>query len=159
MLKLLFIALALLAPFSAFAGEISDFDIATYSLTGKDGQPSGMQMRLSRLDGKWVMEGKGKESTDSWKNISCDSGCEYRVSTNLEQEASCHLSRVTCPSSLMLRAFRIWPVPSAGSQRKMTLQKGAMHLFLWSPGSLYRCLCNGLLGLILNPAVNTDAAR
>lgn len=87
MLKLLFIALALLAPFSVFAGEISDFDIATYSLTGKDGQPSGMQMRLSRIDGKWVMEGKGKEPTDSWKNIICDSGCEYRVSTNLEQEA------------------------------------------------------------------------
>jgi hypothetical protein len=86
MFKALFITLAILAPFFAFAGEISDFDIATYSLTGKDGQPSGMQMRLSRPNGKWVMEGKEKESTAPWKNIGCDAGCEYRVSSNSEQE-------------------------------------------------------------------------
>jgi TonB family protein len=85
--KLLIITLAFLAPFMAFAGEISDIDIATYSLTGKDGQPIGMQMRLSRSNGKWVMEGKKKEPAAPWKNLSCDTGCEYRTSTNLEQEA------------------------------------------------------------------------
>ena len=60
MFKLLLIAVVFFAPLSSLAGEISDFDIATYSLTGKDGQPSGMQMRLSRTNGKWVMEGKKK---------------------------------------------------------------------------------------------------
>lgn len=87
MQKLILITLAVFAPFFAFAGEISVIDIATYSLTGKDGQPSGMQMRLSRPNGKWVMEGKEKESTAPWKNLSCDTGCEYRASTNSEQEA------------------------------------------------------------------------
>lgn len=82
--KLLFVAFVFLAPFFAFAGEISDFDIATYSLTGKDGQPSGMQMRLTKTNGKWVMEGKEKGTLAPWKNISCDTGCEYRASTNAE---------------------------------------------------------------------------
>ena len=86
MLRLLLVAVALLSPFFAFAGEISDLDIATYSLTGRDGQPSGMQMRLSRPDGKWVMEGKNAPSSP-WKNISCDGGCEYRESIISEQEA------------------------------------------------------------------------
>ncbi len=85
MSKLLLIAVVFFAPLSSLAEEISDFDIATYSLTGKDGQPSGMQMRLSRTNGNWVMEGK-KEPMAPWKNISCDTGCEYRASTNTEQE-------------------------------------------------------------------------
>lgn len=69
------------------AGEISDFDLATYALTGKDGQPIGMQIRLSRTNGKWVMEGKEKELQTPWKDISCDNGCEYRASMNAEREA------------------------------------------------------------------------
>lgn len=86
MSKLLYIALTLLIPLLALAGEISDFDIATYSLNGKDGRPSGMEMRLSKSNGKWVMEGKKEEPNAPWKNISCDTGCEYRVSTNAEEE-------------------------------------------------------------------------
>jgi hypothetical protein len=73
-------------PFCALAGEISDFDVATYSLIGKNGQPSEMQIRLSISNGKWIMEGKEKEISAQWKNISCDTGCEYRTSTNAEQE-------------------------------------------------------------------------
>lgn len=86
MSKLLLIAVVFFAPISSLAGEISDFDIAAYSLTGKDGQPSGRQMRLSKTNGKWIMEGKEKEPMAPWKNISCDTGCEYRASTNTEQE-------------------------------------------------------------------------
>ncbi len=37
MSKLLFIAIVFFAPLSCLAGGISDFDIATCSLTGKDG--------------------------------------------------------------------------------------------------------------------------
>src|SRR5678810_122493 len=87
MSKLLLIAVVCLTPLSALAGEISDFDIGTYSLTGRDGQPSGMQMRLSKTNGKWVMEGKEKEALAPWKNISCDTGCEYRAATKAEHEA------------------------------------------------------------------------
>lgn len=86
MSKSLYIVFALLIPLLALAGEISDFDIATYSLTGKDGRPSGMEMRLSKSNGIWVMQGKEKEAKAPWKNISCDTGCEYRASTNVEQE-------------------------------------------------------------------------
>lgn len=79
------IAFAIFASLSAYAGEITDIDIGTYELSGKDGQPSGMQMRLSRSNGKWVMEGKESESKAPWKNISCDTGCEYRTSTSVER--------------------------------------------------------------------------
>ena len=85
MSKLLLIAIAFLTPLSAFAVEISDFDIATYELTGKDGQSSNMQMRLSKNSGKWVME--GREGSAAWKNISCDSGCDYRMSSTAERAA------------------------------------------------------------------------
>lgn len=81
----LLITLVLLVPLIAVAGEISDFDVATYALITKDGQPSGMQIRLSRAHGKWIME--GKESRAPWKIISCDTGCDYRKSTHVEQEA------------------------------------------------------------------------
>jgi len=85
MLKFLLI-ITFLVPLAMHAGEITDFDIATYSLTGKDGQPTGMLMRLSKINNKWVMEGKERGSNAPWKNISCDKGCEYRVSTKVEHE-------------------------------------------------------------------------
>jgi len=65
-----------------FVNEISDFDIATYALTQSNGQLTGMQMRLSKSNGKWLME--GKEANTQWKNISCERGCDYRTSTNSE---------------------------------------------------------------------------
>ena len=86
MRKLLLVSLVQLASFSVLAGEISDMDIATYSLTGKDGKPTGTQMRLSKPDGKWLMEGKQAPSAP-WKNVSCDKGCEYRTSLISEQGA------------------------------------------------------------------------
>jgi hypothetical protein len=82
--KRLLLASTLLAPALAAAGDISDFDIATYSLDGKDGQPSGIEMRLSKVNGKWVMEGK-EGGASPWKSISCDAGCEYRASTDSER--------------------------------------------------------------------------
>lgn len=85
--KFILIAISLLYSAMTFAGEISDFDIATYALTDKDGKSVGMQMRLSKSNGKWLMEGKNKDSADAWKNISCDTGCEYRASTVSEQAA------------------------------------------------------------------------
>ena len=79
------IAISLLVPVVAnAAGEISDFDIATYALTRADGQPTGMQMRLTKANGKWRME--GKEGNAPWKNISCDAGCDYRASSSSEAE-------------------------------------------------------------------------
>jgi hypothetical protein len=85
MFKLLLIAAVFLAPLSALAGEISDIDIATYELAGKNNQPSNMQIRLSKTNGKWVME--GKQGSASWKNISCDSGCDYSASSSAEMAA------------------------------------------------------------------------
>lgn len=86
MFKLLLITVALFLPLTIYAGEITDFDIATYSLTKKDGRPTGMQMRLSKVNNKWIMEGKEKDSKAPWKNISCDTGCEYRASSKIEHK-------------------------------------------------------------------------
>ena len=76
------VAVALFASISALATEISDIDIGTYELAGKNNQPSNMQMRLSRSNDKWVME--GKQGSAPWKNISCDHGCDYRDSSLAE---------------------------------------------------------------------------
>lgn len=86
MYKFLLIIIAFLVPLIIYAEEITDFDIATYSLNDKDGQPTGMLIRLSKVNNKWVMEGKEKGANAAWKNISCDYGCEYRVSTQMEHE-------------------------------------------------------------------------
>jgi hypothetical protein len=64
--------------------QISSFDIATYVLTNKDGQPTKMQIRLSQNQGAWVME--GREVPAPWKIISCDTGCEYRASIHEEED-------------------------------------------------------------------------
>lgn len=84
MLTRRFFALALLVPSMVLCNEISDYDVATYSLSGKDGKPSGMMLRLEKSNGKWIVYGKKKEPTDPWKNISCDAGCDYRASTAAE---------------------------------------------------------------------------
>jgi hypothetical protein len=85
MRKLLLSLMVCLTPACVTASEISSFDVGTYALTKSDGQPIGMEMRLSRFQGKWMMEGKDAESTAPWKNISCDSGCEYRVTSAAER--------------------------------------------------------------------------
>ncbi|AXF86098.1 hypothetical protein DTO96_101839 [Ephemeroptericola cinctiostellae] len=83
-MRKLLLVITLFVSFSALAREISDFDMATYELLGKNGQLTGMQMRLSRANNQWVME--GKERGAPWRNISCDRGCEYRTSTKTERE-------------------------------------------------------------------------
>ena len=157
--KLLLITLALLAPFFAFAGEISDFDIATYSLTGKNGQPSGMQMRLSRPNGKWVMEEK-EESTAPWRNISCDTACEYRASTNSEQEA--YLS--SFPGD-MQKQFDISCIQNMANafcrltKKNDTLKGGYALIALVTGKPVPMSLQRLTKPHPSNPAVNTDAAR
>ena len=66
------------------ASEISEFDVATYVMIGKNGQPTKMQIRLSQSKGTWVME--GREAPGEWKSISCDKGCEYRTLTKDEED-------------------------------------------------------------------------
>ena len=83
--RLIVAVLASVVWLSCIAAEIGAADAATYALTGKDGQPTGMQVRLWKNGEKWVMEGKEGES--HWKNISCDRGCDYRPSTIEERNA------------------------------------------------------------------------
>jgi hypothetical protein len=82
-IAVLLIALILISPF-AFAGEISETDMGTYVLLGRDRAPTDMFYRLSKSGEKWAME--GKKPGGSWKNISCDKGCDYRRTTDSEIE-------------------------------------------------------------------------
>ena len=158
MSKLLLIAIAFLAPFSALAGEISDFDIATYELTGKDGQSSGMQMRLSKMNGKWVME--GREGSASWKNISCDSGCDYRASSSAESTA--YLAEF--PSEMQKR-FDIACIQNVANAfcrltKKDDSSKGGYALIALVTGKPVPLSMKRLTKpYSSNPAVNTGAAR
>ena len=82
MFKRLFIAVILLGSMSANAANpISELDFGTYELGRVDRQLTGMQMRLSKANGTWLMEGR---EGGSWENISCDRGCDYRLSTTKE---------------------------------------------------------------------------
>lgn len=69
----------------AFAQPVSDLDAGTYTVLGKNGAPSTAAYRFTMPAGKWVAEGKIGE--EPWKNISCDAGCEYRVSSAAEAES------------------------------------------------------------------------
>ena len=159
MLRRLLLALALVAPAVVFSGEISDFDIATYSLTGRDGQPSGMQMRLSKLNGKWVMEGKEKESAP-WKNISCDTGCEYRTSTNSEQEAYLASFPGDMPIHFDIACIQNMADAFCRLTKKNDASKGGYALIALVTGKPVPMSLQRLTRPYpSNPAVNTDAAR
>lgn len=82
-LFLLVAALILISPCS-IAGEISETDSGTYVLLGHNNAPVDMFYRLTKSGEKWVMD--GKKPGDSWKNISCDKGCDYTVATPREIE-------------------------------------------------------------------------
>jgi hypothetical protein len=69
----------------ALAQPVSDLDAGTYAVLGKNGAPSAAAYRFSTAGGKWVAE--GKIGGEPWRNISCDAGCEYRVSSASEAES------------------------------------------------------------------------
>ena len=77
----LFFAIAL-SVFSATAAELSEQDAGTFIILDQKGAPTEMSYRLSVNNGKWAAEGKKSGST--WANISCDTGCEYRASSESE---------------------------------------------------------------------------
>lgn len=73
---------ALFYSFVAASAELSESDTGTYVVLDKNRTPTEMFYRLSKSDGKWVME--GKKPGHDWANISCDAGCEYRLSSESE---------------------------------------------------------------------------
>jgi hypothetical protein len=158
--RLLLTTLAILAPLFAFAGKISDFDIATYSLTGKNGQESGMQMPLSRPNEKWVMEGKEKELTTPWKNISCNTGCGYRASTNSEQEAYLSSFPGDMPKQFDISCIQNIASAFCRLTKKNDTPKGGYALIALVTGKPVPMSLKRLARPYpFNPAVNTDAAR
>jgi hypothetical protein len=63
--------------------EINESDYGIYAVFHRrDYLPTGLFFRLSKNDDKWVMEGKA--AGDDWKNTTCDNGCEYRTSFDIE---------------------------------------------------------------------------
>lgn len=160
MSKLLPVLLILLSPLSVFAGEISDSDIGTYSLTGRDGQPSGMQMRLSRSKGMWVMEGKSDEPMAPWKNISCDAGCEYRASTNSEQEAYLSSFPGDMPKQFDIACIQNMVNAFCRLTKKNDPSKGGYALIALVTGKPVPMSLQRLTRPYpSNPAVNSEAAR
>ena len=70
---------------SANATGLSDQDAGTFVVLNQQRAPTDMFYRLSKVKGKWVME--GKKAGAGWSNISCDSGCEYRASSESEVQS------------------------------------------------------------------------
>lgn len=85
MKKYLALAAALFIPFTLIAGELSESDTGTYVVLDQNRAPTDVFYRLSKDQGKWLMEGKKPGS--GWANISCDPGCEYRPATDSEIQA------------------------------------------------------------------------
>jgi hypothetical protein len=67
---------------SAMAAELSEQDAGTFVILDQKGAPTDTAYRLSVNNGKWTAEGKKSGST--WTNISCDTGCEYRATSESE---------------------------------------------------------------------------
>ncbi len=70
---------------SAIGGDLSEQDAGIYVILDQKLAPTDIFYRLSKARGKWVVE--GKNSNENWTNISCDSSCEYRASTESEIQA------------------------------------------------------------------------
>ena len=83
-LLLVTLTLLLLGTSAVMAAEITESDTGTFVLLDKDKKATDQFYRLSKADGKWVME--GKEPHGTWKNISCDSGCEYTATPQADLE-------------------------------------------------------------------------
>jgi len=77
-----FFAVAIL-PLYSIAGELPEGLVGTYAVLDKNRVPNGFYYRLSKVEGKWVMEGK-RPTAPGWENISCEVGCEYRQLSDAE---------------------------------------------------------------------------
>jgi hypothetical protein len=82
MRKVAIAALTLIASALANAQGLTVRDGGEYAVLTADGEPTTLKYRFSLSDRKWLAE--GKEGDGPWRNISCDQGCEYRVSTKAE---------------------------------------------------------------------------
>jgi hypothetical protein len=159
MFRPLLAVISLLAPLIALASsDISDFDVATYVLTRQDGSPTGMQMRLAKVNDKWFME--GKNGSAPWKNISCDKGCEYRASTNSERETFL----AALPTG-MQKQFDIACIQNSANAfcrltKKDSPSKGGYAFVALVTGKPVPMTLQRLTRPYpSNPAVNSDAAR
>ncbi|HEY0957572.1 MAG TPA: hypothetical protein VGE36_22665 [Roseateles sp.] len=81
------VALAALLAFSltASAVELTATDGGTFAVLDRQQVPTQMYYRLSLKDGRWLME--GKQPGAPWTDLSCETGCEYRASTDAEVQA------------------------------------------------------------------------
>jgi hypothetical protein len=75
----------LLVSEPASSAELSASDAGVYVIVGKDGKLVDTFYRLTLTNGAWRAE--GREGQGTWKNISCDQGCEYKTSTSLQADA------------------------------------------------------------------------
>lgn len=86
MKNVLVLLIATLCSVSAIAAEpLNNSDAGTYVVLDQGRNPTEMFYRLAQKDSKWIMD--GKKPGGSWANISCDTGCEYRASTEAEVQA------------------------------------------------------------------------
>ncbi|WP_082016699.1 hypothetical protein [Cupriavidus sp. IDO] len=113
---LLFLVSISLIPISS-AGELSDSDAGTYELLKEDRTPSGVLYRFTRSGNKWVVF--GKLPAKDWKDVSCDSGCEYRISTKREIQAYFppdwrESNEIACIQNIALAFCRFSPVNAPG---------------------------------------------
>jgi hypothetical protein len=134
MTKRFFALLTCLVPIFVAASEVSDFDVGTYALTKYDGQLAGIEMRLSRPNGKWMMEGRDTASAEPWKSISCDGGCEYRVTSDSERNVylatfPAEMQKqfdMSCIQNIASAFCRIWNItdPTKGGYALIALVTG-----------------------------------
>ena len=76
------IVVAVLASSHQAVYALTPDDAGTYEWLKPDGRPSGVLYQLSRSNdgsGKWVA--RGRLPNHEWKDVSCDSGCQYHDSS------------------------------------------------------------------------------
>lgn len=70
---------------AATSAELGASDAGVFVVLDRDRQPTSLSYRFTLDGGVWRAE--GRDGQGSWKDISCDRGCEYVVATPTESEA------------------------------------------------------------------------
>jgi len=137
--------LLLMAGLSARAAEISDVDVGIYFFKGRDGTP-GNHFALTKENGKWVL--KDQESGGPVAKVHCLSDCEYRATTEAENEklfpaAYRRMQDMACLKNVSFAFCRMSekqlpvcgkePVPVGGMCRLSTDLKGSKPTYLMFP--------------------------
>ncbi len=84
-LRAFYLSLLLLSSSTIAVGQVAPQDGGVFAVIGRDGKPGSLLYRFTYKMGKWMAEGKDGDAM--WKDISCETGCEYKESSAMQAKS------------------------------------------------------------------------